>query len=45
MGVYARIPGKTDLIAHPQPGVTIINAMGGAGMTLSLGLAEELVPE
>jgi FAD dependent oxidoreductase TIGR03364 len=45
MGVYARIPGKTDLIAHPQPGVTIINAMGGAGMTLSFGLAEELVPE
>lgn len=40
-GVYAKLPGKTELIIHPEPGVTIINALSGAGMTLSFGLAEE----
>ncbi len=42
-GVYAKLPGKTELIVKPESGVTIVNALGGAGMTLSLGLAEEAI--
>ena len=42
-GVYPKINGKTELIAQPESGVTIINALGGGGMTLSFGLAEEMV--
>ncbi|NEO55590.1 MAG: TIGR03364 family FAD-dependent oxidoreductase [Okeania sp. SIO3B5] len=42
-GVYAKLPGKTEFIAQPETGVTIINALSGAGMTLSFGLATEVV--
>ncbi|MDV3348933.1 TIGR03364 family FAD-dependent oxidoreductase [Leptothoe sp. ISB3NOV94-8A] len=42
-GVYAKLPGKTELVLCPETGVTIINALSGAGMTLSFGLAEEVV--
>ena len=43
-GVYAkRTDGETDLFISPEPGVYIITGVGGAGMTLSFGLAEELV--
>jgi glycine/D-amino acid oxidase-like deaminating enzyme len=41
--VYAKRPGHTEFIAHPDPQVTIVNALSGAGMTLSFGLAEEVV--
>lgn len=44
-GIYAKLPGKTEFIAHPSDQVTIINALSGAGMTLSFGLAEELIEE
>ncbi|NEP83537.1 MAG: TIGR03364 family FAD-dependent oxidoreductase [Okeania sp. SIO3B3] len=42
-GVYAKLPGKTEFITQPETGVTIINALSGAGMTLSFGLATEVV--
>lgn len=43
-GIYLkRTDAKTLLVDRPEPGVTIINAMGGAGMTLSFGLAEAVV--
>lgn len=42
-GVYAKLPGQTEFIAHPESGVTVVNALSGAGMTLSFGLAKEIV--
>ncbi len=43
-GVYGKLTnGQTDLFYSPEPGVYIINAVGGAGMTLSFGLTEELI--
>lgn len=43
-GVYGKLTnGQTDLFHSPEPGVFIINAVGGAGMTLSFGLTEELI--
>lgn len=44
-GIYPKLEGKTEFVAHPQDGVTIVNGMGGAGMTLSFGLAEEILKE
>jgi FAD dependent oxidoreductase TIGR03364 len=41
-GVYAKLTnGGADLFFSPEPGVYILNATGGAGMTLSFGLAED----
>jgi FAD dependent oxidoreductase TIGR03364 len=43
-GVYPKpTNGATELVLHPEPGVTIINGLGGAGMTLSFGLTEEVI--
>ena len=42
-GIYSKMQdGSTEIILTPQDGVTIINGLGGAGMTLSFGLAEEV---
>ena len=40
-GVYAKHPTKTFVTTEPQPGCVIAVAPGGAGMTLSFGIAEE----
>lgn len=43
-GIYPKITnGKTDFIDSPENGVTIVNGLGDAGMTLSFGLAEEVL--
>lgn len=44
-GIYAKLPGKTEFVAHPSEEVTIVNALSGAGMTLSFGLGEEVSRE
>lgn len=41
-GIYAKIPGKTEFIAQAEKEVSIVNGLGGAGMTLSFGLAAEV---
>lgn len=40
-GVYPKLPGATELVLHPEENVTVVTCLSGAGMTLSLGLAEE----
>lgn len=42
-GVYPKHPLNADLVISPQPGVLVVNGLGGAGMTLSFGLAEEVI--
>jgi FAD dependent oxidoreductase TIGR03364 len=40
-GVYAKHPDKAFVRFSPAPGVTVVTAPGGSGMTLSFGLAEQ----
>jgi FAD dependent oxidoreductase TIGR03364 len=45
-GIYPKLTdGSSEFVVDADPGVTIVNAIGGGGlgMTLSFGLAEELV--
>jgi len=43
-GVYPKMTnGETELFLNPEPSVYILNGIGGVGMTLSFGLAEEMV--
>jgi FAD dependent oxidoreductase TIGR03364 len=43
-GILPRMTnGATEFITEAEPGVTIINGLGGNGMTLSLGLCEQYI--
>ncbi|CAN5329586.1 TIGR03364 family FAD-dependent oxidoreductase [soil metagenome] len=43
-GIYPKMTeGQTELIKEAEPGVTIINGLGGNGMTLSFGLCEQFI--
>jgi D-hydroxyproline dehydrogenase subunit beta len=44
-GVYAKHPEKTWVTIDAAPGVRIVTAVGGSGMTLSFGLAEQVIRE
>ncbi|CAN5418683.1 TIGR03364 family FAD-dependent oxidoreductase [soil metagenome] len=43
-GIYPKLTnGETEVFMSPEKGVYILNGVGGAGMTMSFGLAEEMV--
>jgi glycine/D-amino acid oxidase-like deaminating enzyme len=42
-GTYAKHPDHPYVILSPCPDVLVITGVGGAGMTLSFGLAEKVV--
>lgn len=43
-GIYPKmLNGDTDIFISPEEGVYILNGLGGAGMTLSFGFAEEMI--
>jgi len=45
-GIYPKMTnGATELIVDVEPGVTVINGLGGNGMTLSFGLCEQVIAQ
>jgi len=43
-GIYPKLlDGRTELVNQPETGVLVVNCLGGAGMTLSFGLCEQLI--
>lgn len=44
-GIYPKLIGGTELIKEVDDSILIVNCLGGAGMTQSFGLAEEIAEE
>jgi D-hydroxyproline dehydrogenase subunit beta len=44
-GIYGKHPTEPWFLARPAEGATVVTGLGGAGMTLSFGLAERVVKE
>lgn len=45
-GIYPKLTnGEAAVVLQPEQGVTIINGLGGAGMTLSFGLCDKVVEQ
>ena len=42
-GVYAKHRDQSAVVLHPLPRVTVVTGVGGAGMTLSFGIANQVV--
>jgi FAD dependent oxidoreductase TIGR03364 len=42
-GIYPKLSGKLNLVVEPDRNVTVVNGLGSAGMTLSFGLAEQVI--
>lgn len=42
-GIYAKHPTDSYFVTQPAPGATVATCVGGAGMTLSFGLADQVV--
>lgn len=44
-GIYAKHPTRSFCVFRPSSTATLVTGVGGAGMTLSFGLAEQVVTE
>ena len=44
-GFYVKHPSAGYLVARPEPGVVAVTGVGGAGMTMSFGVAEQVIRE
>jgi FAD dependent oxidoreductase TIGR03364 len=44
-GAYVKHPSVPYVIIHPEPSVVAITGVGGAGMTLSFGLANQVIAQ
>jgi FAD dependent oxidoreductase TIGR03364 len=44
-GIYVKHPTDSYVVARPSPETLAVTGVGGAGMTLSFGLAEQLVTD
>lgn len=42
-GIYPKLNGSTFMIERPEKNVVLVNGLGGAGMTLSFGLAADII--